>query len=157
MKIEINIEKKHLYFFAVFLLLFGTLTVIAVDNPNVFHEVLYVDILKSHATDNVIDVSTDLKVGDNNKLKIGPWEISQSGGGAETSYLKIGRTSGAQYTEFLKIDWNGKLYLKNEICDYNNPNDCHTLTELAGGVGAGGVGGESSDVSFTYTGEALKY
>ncbi|MFH1209192.1 MAG: hypothetical protein V1663_00165 [archaeon] len=114
MKIVFNIEKKHLYIFAAFLLLVGIGYVIASGtyNTGVYHASLLVDFLKSKTDASPITVEDDLKINDNNKLNIGPWWIRQDGGGNTPSYLHIGRFGGPSPgadTEFLKIDNSGNL------------------------------------------------
>ncbi|MBS3135285.1 hypothetical protein J4406_02865 [Candidatus Woesearchaeota archaeon] len=62
MKISLNIEKRHLVFFGLFLVLVGSLVVIAVDNPKVFHDYLYTDVIRSHTPEGVVEIDDTLRV-----------------------------------------------------------------------------------------------
>ena len=119
MKIVFNIEKKHLIFLSLFLVLMGSVFVIAVDNPKVFHEVLYTDIIKSHSGDTI-------KVEDNS-LKVSRGIIF--GTGDDENLYKI-------YATVNKLNYGGdrmKNIFRGEICGDNA--NCISINDIIEGLG----------------------
>ena len=132
MKIEINIEKKHLYFFAIILVLIGIGFVMAVDNPGVFHEILYTDIIKSHSGGKVTletpvtDQPARLDFADETANDL--WSIMYKNDD-DNKRLLFTYYNGAAWKEAAYFDTDGDLNLKQKICDNSG---CYTLSELAG-------------------------
>jgi len=60
------------------------------------------------------DTKSHLIIPNAGKIKLGPWEIRQSGGGDKTSYLHIDRWSGQKHQpDLLRIDWSGNVKANN--------------------------------------------
>jgi hypothetical protein len=74
------------------------------------------------------EISRNLKVaGDteiSGKVKLGPWEISQEGGGNVTSYLRFDRWTGDGTSSWkekkIAVDWSGMLFCKGVTVTVNS-------------------------------------
>lgn len=90
MKLELNIEKKHLVFFGVFLLLVlgGYVVADGWDSSKPFHETLFVDILTSKTDVNPVQVNDNLKVTGNLEV-VGDCINCGSSGGTPTGNFLV--------------------------------------------------------------------
>jgi len=153
MKIEINIEKKHLIFFGIFLLLVvgGYAVAQGTYNPNVFHESLLVDFIKSksagpvtiednlmlsgtHGPGSVVDgyaISWDTDT-------TWHWNVDQYGTNPVQLrfFTKDGNGDVGNNKLFLyafgdtALEVKGNLQVNGDFC--NNAGECWTLDQLAG-------------------------
>ena len=71
------------------------------------------------------DPQADLHLHEDGFFRIGLWEISQTGGGDDTSYLRIKRhhrTTG-EITNLLALDYSGNLHLRRDVVPHLGEED----------------------------------
>ncbi|MBU2634222.1 MAG: hypothetical protein KJ674_03170 [Nanoarchaeota archaeon] len=158
MKIEVNVEKRHLYFFVGFLVLLGAGYVMADYTEGVFHDFLYVDKMKSYTNNEPVTVEDSFIVNDNvlinGNLEVGGeicdstecWTLSQlaggggNGGGGSTIIEQT--FSGSD----LKIDGKYIDYSNSDnFCKYKNYDDAISFERKDCFIGIGDVKSCSSN------------
>jgi len=104
MKFELNIEKKHLYFLSILVLVVGVGVVVAqrVANPTVYHDPLYADTIYSKTADGVVTVDDDLSLTANKVLKTNTIQPATTGSVVVSSPLEV--RDGLQAQGGLKTD-----------------------------------------------------
>jgi len=141
MKLVLNIEKKHLIFFSVFLVLMGGVFVIATNYPEwtpskPFHEPLYVDTIISKSLGYIgIDGSVappnslpeggypDLAIGSNDAEE---YKWIQSYGGDSLILNPLGNDVEIGTSE-------DKLIVKGKVCSSNGDDSCKPIGDILNG------------------------
>lgn len=122
MKIVLNIEKKHLIFLSIFLVLVGSVFVIATnweewESSKPYHEILYTSIIGPKDDTVEVILRTEVNEADPNKYKI--WS-------PHPNLLKYGtRTT--------------KNIFTGEICSDNQINNCKDVSEIISGASDEGI------------------
>lgn len=143
MKIELNIEKKHLIVFSVFILLIIGGYVIADRNPDVFHEYLFTNTIEPHT-------GTVLSVDNAHRLDF----LSRDAGAYGGNFWF--RTCASEDCNALSLRGDkdivigNNLHVLGELCSDWNNNDCIDVDDLIDFVNEGGVvpGGGIVDLTF---------
>lgn len=148
MKIEINIEKKHLIFFGIFVLLvvggYTLATNYDLGDPKVFHEAVYTDMIRPHAlfTRVLVNASTGGNLF---------WFLVNSEGTdeAEDNSVALGLDSDRNVV----IPHN--LAVEGELCDNRDGANCKDVSDIVSDEGNGGINGyvgyngDNSPITYT--------
>ena len=55
------------------------------------------------------DANVNLRIPNNGKIRMGPWEMRQTGGGSTTSYFYLDRYTSGGKNNMFRIDWSGNF------------------------------------------------